>query len=118
MRPNLRAVSIAVAVALGMLGAVQIADPESLGISAISARWLGILATGLGILSSFLPRVQGPTTDPETLADRVWSLPDEDRRLISIDLAQRAEREARADEIRMPEPAPRRRPRPPLEDVS
>jgi hypothetical protein len=90
---NLRVLSIAVAVALGMLGAVQLASPESLGISSVVARWLGIVATGLGILAGFLPRVQGPTTDPETLANRVWGLPPHERELVARDLADRAERE-------------------------
>jgi len=93
---NLRILSIAVAVALGMLGAVQIADPSALGITPVAARWLGIIATGLGILQGFLPRVQGPTTDPETLADRIWDLPEEDRQQIATTLANRAERAARA----------------------
>lgn len=92
---NLRVLSIAVSVAIGMLGAVLLADPASLGIDPVMARWLGIVATGLGILQGFLPRVQGPTTDPETLANRVWALPEEDRRLVGIELAHRAERETR-----------------------
>lgn len=97
MALNLRVLSIAVAVALGMLGAVQLASPESLGISPVAARWLGILGTGLGVLATFLPRVQGPTTDPETLADRVWALPPVDRKLVADDLAQRAERDRMAN---------------------
>lgn len=92
---NLRVLSIVVAVVLGMLGAVQIADPDTLGISAVSARWLGIVGTGLGILSTFLPRVQGPSKDPETLAERVWDLPPDERQLIAMKLADRAERSAR-----------------------
>lgn len=79
---NLRVISIAVAVVLGMLGAVQLAAPESLGISPMAARWLGIVATGLGILAGFLPRVTGPTTDPSELTDRVSSLPASDQREI------------------------------------
>jgi hypothetical protein len=90
---NLRVLSIACAVALGMLGAVQLASPESLGITPVAARWLGIVACGLGILQGFLPRVQGPTTDPETLADRVWALPLAERETVATDLAARAERE-------------------------
>ena len=92
---NLRVLSIAVSVGIGMLGAVLLANPGDLGISPVAARWLGIIAVGLGILQGFLPRVQGPTTDPETLADRVWSLPAEDRQRIAADLAGRAERDAR-----------------------
>lgn len=71
---NLRVLSIAVAVALGMLAAIQLAAPESLGISPVAARWLGIVAAGLGILQGFLPRLQGPTTDPEVLADRIMDM--------------------------------------------
>lgn len=93
---NLRIVSIAVAVALAMLAAVQLADPESLGISPVAGRWLGIVGVGLGLLQGFLPRVQGPTKDPETLADRVWNLPPDQRDLVARDLTQRAEREALA----------------------
>jgi hypothetical protein len=102
---NLRVISIAVSVALGMLGAVQLASPESLGISPIAARWLGIVATGLGILAGFLPRVQGPTTDPEALADRVWALPLAEREVVAADLASRAEREQRRVGL-TPQPAP------------
>lgn len=91
-----RYLSIAVSVVLAMLAAVQLASPESLGISAVMARWLGILATGLGILASFLPRVQGPSTDPDALADRVWNLPAADREQVANELAHRAERQARA----------------------
>lgn len=112
---NLRALSIAVAVALGMLGAVQLASPESLGISPVTARWLGIVATGLGILAGFLPRVQGPSTDPEMLADRVWDLPPDQRDLVARDLTQRAEREALAHMTTSATPA--RQPDPRLRNV-
>lgn len=87
---NLRVISIAVAVCLGMLTAVQLASPESLGISPVAARWLGIVAAGLGILQGFLPRIQGPTTDPVVLAHRVWELPPEDRQIAATILADRA----------------------------
>lgn len=79
MKMNLRVLSIAVAVCLGMLGAVQLANPGDLGISPVVARWFGIIAVGLGLLQTFLPRAQGPTTDPHVLAERVMSLPKEDR---------------------------------------
>jgi hypothetical protein len=90
---NLRVLSIACAVALGMLGAILLANPADLGISPIAARWLGIIAVGLGILQGFLPKVQGATNDPETLADRVWALPLAERETVATDLAARAERE-------------------------
>lgn len=96
---NLRTVSIAVAVALAMLAAVQLANPESLGISPVVARWLGIVGVGLGLLQGFLPRVQGPTTDPETLTERVWNLPPTERQMVGTELARRAELEARVRTI-------------------
>jgi len=76
---NQRAFAITVMVATGMIGAVQVAGPESLGISAVAIRWLGIIAAGLAILQGFLPRVTGPTTDPHALADRIDGMPAEDR---------------------------------------
>lgn len=92
---NLRILSIAVAVAVAMLGAVLLADPESLGISPVAARWLGIIGVGLALLQSFLPRVQGPKKDPETLIGRVWDLPPAERQMVAARLAERAEHEAR-----------------------
>jgi hypothetical protein len=85
-----RYLSIAVAIALGMLGAVQLAAPETLGISPVAARWLGIVATGLGILQGFLPNVRGRSTDPEFLADRVWELTPAERQQLTAELEHRA----------------------------
>ncbi len=99
MTINLRIVSIAVMVATGMIGAVQMAGPESLGISSVAIRWLGILAAGLGILQGVLPRVQGPTTDPQTLTDRIRALPEHDRKLVEQNLADDAIQD-RAEELR------------------
>jgi hypothetical protein len=86
---NLRVLAVAVAVALGMLGAIQLANPVELGISAVTARWLGIVATGLGILATFLPRVTGPTTDPVALADRIMGLDRENRLKVLTELESR-----------------------------
>jgi len=91
MKLNLRVLSVAVAVSIGMLGAVLLAHPAELGISPVAARWLGIISVGLGILQGFLPRVQGPTTDPEVLADRIWAMPAEDREEIARLLTERTE---------------------------
>ena len=91
MKLNLRVLSIAVMVASGMIGAVILASPAELGLSPVASRWLGIVGVGLALLQGVLPRVQGPTTDPETLADRVWDLPEEDREQVAHLLAQRAE---------------------------
>lgn len=106
MTLNLRVLSVAVAVALAMLAAVQLADPASLGISPVAVRWLGIVGVGLGLLQGFLPKVQGATKDPEALADRVWALPEADRRLIANDLAHRAERAKRATRAKAVRPVP------------
>ena len=99
---NLRVVAIAVAVALGMLGAVQLAEPASLGISTVAARWLGIIATGLGILAGFLPRVTGPTTDPKVLAERVWNLDDDATQQVIRDLEQRQREQQMLDTAHQP----------------
>lgn len=87
---NLRVLSVAVAVALGMLAAVQLASPESLGISTVAARWLGILAAGLGILQGFLPKVQGPTTDPAVLAERIVKLSPAERAALIEEVEHRS----------------------------
>lgn len=91
-----RRLAVGVAVALAVVGAIQLGNPDVLGITPRISAWLGILAVGLGILAGFLPRVQGPTTDPETLADRVWSLPPRDRQMVARELAARAEHEGAA----------------------
>lgn len=91
---NLRVLSIAVAVCLGMLAAVQLATPEALGISPVAARWLGIVAAGLGILQGFLPRIQGPSTDPLVLADRVMGLDHVERSILISEVERRAVGEA------------------------
>lgn len=87
---NLRVLSIAVAVGLAMLAAVQLADPESLGISPVAVRWLGIVAAGLGILQTFLPKAQGPSKDPEAVADRVLALTPAERTALIDELEHRA----------------------------
>ena len=91
-----RSIAIGVAVALVILGAIQVADPSSLGINPIVARWLGILAAGLGTLAGFLPSVQGRGKDPSYLTDRVWELEPEDRARVARDLTERALAEDRA----------------------
>jgi hypothetical protein len=89
MKINLLWIARAVAIALVMLGAVQVQDPESLGVSTVAIRWLGIISIGLGLLQTFLPRAQGPTKDPEELADRVWNLPLTDRDKVRDILTER-----------------------------
>ena len=102
----LRYLAIGVSVCLGMLGGVLLAAPEDLGISPVAARWLSILAVGLGILQGFLPNIQGTATDPSSLADRVWELPPDDREMVARLLSQRVEQEARVRTVRRDDPPP------------
>ena len=93
MRINLRVLSVAVAVALAMLAGVQLADPVSLGITPVTARWLGIVATGLGVLATFLPEVQGARARPSTPDKDGDSLTTEQRRVILADLKAELQRD-------------------------
>lgn len=100
-----RYIAVAVAVVLAMIGAIQLANAETLGITPRMSAWLGILAVGLGILAGFLPSVQGRARDPEFLADRVWELKPADRRMVASDLADRASLEQRVAALRARDPA-------------
>lgn len=88
-----RYIAIAVAVALAMIGAIQIANAETLGITPRVSAWLGIVSVGLGILAGFLPSVQGRARDPEFLIRRIEDLPPEDRQHVATTLADRAEQD-------------------------
>lgn len=85
-----RTLAIAVAVTLAVIGAIQLANPETLGITPRISAWLGILAVGLGILAGFLPNVRATTKNPEILADRVWELSEHDRQLLISEIERRA----------------------------
>lgn len=89
-----RVLAIAVAICLGMIGAVSLGNAETLGISPTVAAWLTVLAVGLGTLQGFLPNVRGRATDPEFLIDRIRELPKHERQLIASELADRAARDA------------------------
>lgn len=69
-----RVLAIATAIAIGMLGAVAVANAEVLGITPRVAAWLAIVSTGLGILQSFLPSVRGADQQPEHIANRIMEL--------------------------------------------
>lgn len=86
-----RILAIVVAVCLGMLGAVAVGDQKMLGISPQISAWLGIIATGLGILASFLPSVRGIDQQPEHIANRIMELsPAERTELIDTVVAKHA----------------------------
>jgi hypothetical protein len=89
-----RHVAIAVAVVLAMIGAIQLANAETLGIGPRVSAWLGIVSVGLGILAGFLPSVQGRSRDPSFLADRISELPVHERQVLASTLADRAEQDA------------------------
>lgn len=61
--------SVLVAVLLAIIGAVQVADPIKLGISAQAVEWLKIVVPGLGILAGVLPSVRKPPSDPRVGQD-------------------------------------------------
>jgi hypothetical protein len=85
--------AIAIAVALGMLGAVALGNAETLGISPTVAAWLAVVSTGLGILQGFLPSVRGTDQQPEHIANRVMELSKPERLELLAEIEQR-----RADE--------------------
>jgi hypothetical protein len=57
---QLYAVSLAVFVFTLIVGAIQIADPLTLGFSPLAARWVGVVASVLGGIASILPRITKP----------------------------------------------------------
>ena len=61
--------SIATAIAIGVIGAIQVADSAALGLSATLVEWLKIVVVGLGILQGFLPSVRKPPSDERTGMD-------------------------------------------------
>lgn len=89
-----RVVAIAVAVCIGMLGAVSVASADTLGLTPRILAWLAIVSTGLGILQSFLPSVRGADQQPEHIANRIMELsPAERSELIDTVAAKHAAEE-------------------------
>lgn len=74
-----RILAIAVAIAIGMLGAVAIADSETSGLTPRMLFWLAVISTGLGILQGFLPSVRGSDQQPQHIANRIMELSPADR---------------------------------------
>lgn len=52
--------SIGIAVVLAGLNAITVLSPETLGLSPIAVRWLGIVGIMLAALQPFLHQVTGP----------------------------------------------------------
>ena len=61
--------SVTVAVAIGVIGAIQVADPVKLGLSVQAVEWLKIITVGLGILAGVLPSIRTPPNDARTGLD-------------------------------------------------
>lgn len=92
-----RILAIAVAVCLGMLGAISLANADTLGLTPRILAWLAIISTGLGILQGFLPRVQGSDQQPEHIANRIKELTPAERQELMLDLERwHAEQESAA----------------------
>lgn len=85
-----RYLAVAVTVVLAMIGAIQLANADTLGITPRLTAWLGIASVGLGILAGFLPNVRGRATDPEFLADRISELPPHEHQTLASTMAERA----------------------------
>lgn len=88
-----RALAIAVAVVLGMLGAISLASAETLGLTPRVVAWLAIVSTGLGILQGFLPSVRGTDQQPEHIANRIMELSRPERLELLAEIEQRHQAE-------------------------
>lgn len=87
-----RVLAVAVSVALAMIGAVSLANAETLGLTPQIVAWLTVVSVGLGLLQGFLPNVRGQSKDPEFLAQRIRELPVSDQQRVAQNLADEAER--------------------------
>lgn len=84
-----RVIAIAVSICLGMLGAISLANADTLGLTPRIVAWLTIFSTGLGILQSFLPSVRGTDQQPEHIANRVMELSHDERVTLLAELERR-----------------------------
>lgn len=55
--------AVAVMIAIVVLGAIQVAGGDALGLSGRAMAWLGVATAGLGVLQATLPKVQKPPDD-------------------------------------------------------
>lgn len=91
-----RVLAVAVAICLGMLGAISLASAETLGLTPRVVAWLAIISTGLGILQGFLPSVRGTDQRPEHIANRIMELTPAERRDLIAEVEHRRTLEALA----------------------
>lgn len=87
-----RYLAYAVAIILAGLAIVQAADPADFGLTPVMARWLGVIASMLGVAAGFLPSVRGRSTDPEFLANRVSELAPQDQAAVVQSVQEGADR--------------------------
>ena len=57
------ALSIAVAISAAIIGAVQLSNPEDLGISPVLINWTKVITPGLAVLAGVLPSLRKPPND-------------------------------------------------------
>lgn len=104
-----RYIAIGISCVLAMIGAIQLANAETLGVSPRLLAWLAIVSVGLGILNGFLPSVQGRSRDPVFLADRIMDLGPSDRSILVNDVVARQQAEQAAQAPPVPRPLEARR---------
>lgn len=66
MTPSYRilyALAVVVTVLLAGLAAIQLADPDTLGLTPRHLAWAGVVAAMLGTLNGFLPRITQPPNE-------------------------------------------------------
>ena len=82
--------AIAVAVAMAMWLAIQVAGPDALGLSPVAYRWLGILAAGAAVAQGFLPSIKGQSKEADDLSDSIRDM----------SIAERATLQAMVDRVK------------------
>lgn len=87
-REQQRQLGIAVTVAIGIVGFLQVGNADLLGLTPRALAWLGILSSGLGLLAGFLPTVRGRSMDPDDLADRIEAMTPQARRKLQARITE------------------------------
>ena len=63
------ACSVTVAVLAAIIGAIQLANPEDLGIPLVVINWTKVIVPGLTVLAGVLPSLRRPPSDERTGMD-------------------------------------------------